>query len=68
MMGSLMAIGITSLIAIETIVNIAVVTATVPLRACPAIYKLWGTSLLFHLMGMGILLNISRNSANNLTP
>jgi len=69
MMGSLMAIGITSLIAIETIVNIAVVTATVPVTGMPLPFISYGgTSLLFHLMGMGILLNISRNSANNLTP
>jgi len=62
MMGSLMAIGITSLIAIESIVNIAVVTATVPVTGMPLPFISYGgTSMLFHLMAIGILLNISRN-------
>lgn len=69
MVGSLMAIGITSLVAIETIINIAVVTATIPVTGMPLPFISYGgTSLLFLLTGMGILLNISRNSASSFTP
>lgn len=68
MLGSLIAIGITSLIAIETIVNIAVVTATIPVTGMPLPFISYGgTSMLFHLTAMGILLNISRNSSYGLT-
>ncbi|MDI9514988.1 MAG: putative lipid II flippase FtsW [Clostridiaceae bacterium] len=69
MMGSLMAIGITSLVAIETIINIAVVTATLPVTGMPLPFISYGgTSMLFVLASMGILLNISRNSVNNFNP
>ncbi|HOK43724.1 MAG TPA: putative lipid II flippase FtsW [Thermoclostridium caenicola] len=69
MMGSLMAIGLTSLIAIESIVNIAVVTATIPVTGMPLPFISYGgTSMLFHLVGMGILLNISRNNTYSLAP
>ena len=69
MVGSLLAIGITSLVAIETIINIAVVTATIPVTGMPLPFISYGgTSLLFLLTGMGILLNISRNSASSFTP
>lgn len=69
MMGSLMAIGITSLIAVETIINIAVVTATIPVTGMPLPFiSSGGTSMLFLLSGIGILLNISRNSVNNFNP
>ena len=69
MMGSLMAIGITSLVAIETIINIAVVTATLPVTGMPLPFISYGgTSMLFVLASMGILLKISRNSVNNINP
>lgn len=69
MTGSLMAIGITSLVAIECIINIAVVTATIPVTGMPLPFISYGgTSMLFLLTGMGILLNISRNSYNNFNP
>lgn len=69
MMGSLMAIGITSLVAIETIINIAVVTATLPVTGMPLPFISYGgTSMLFVLASMGILLNISRNSVNSFNP
>ena len=63
MMGSLIAIGITSLIAVETIINIAVVTSSIPATGTPLPFiSAGGTSLLFIFIGVGILLNISKNN------
>ena len=61
MMGSLIAIGITSLIALETIINIAVVTSTIPTTGMPLpFFSAGGTSTVFLLTSVGILLNISK--------
>jgi cell division protein FtsW len=64
MMGSLIAAGITSLIACETIINVAVVTSTIPTTGMPLpFFSYGGTSLLFLLISIGILLNISKSSS-----
>ncbi len=64
MMGSLIAIGITSLIAAETIINIAVVTSTIPATGMPLpFFSYGGTSMVFLLTSIGILLNISKGSS-----
>ena len=59
--GSLMAIGITTLIGAQAIINIAVVTASIPTTgmALP-FFSYGGTALLILLCNVGILLNISR--------
>ena len=54
MFGSLIAIGITSLVAIQVIINVAVVTSSMPAT---------GTALFILLCEMGVLLNISRAGA-----
>ena len=61
MFGSIMAIGITTLIGAQAIINIAVVTATIPTTgmALP-FFSYGGTALLILLCNIGILLNISR--------
>lgn len=65
MMGSLIAIGMTSLIAAEAIINIAVVTSTLPVTGMPLPFiSSGGTSLVFMLAGMGVLLNISKSSSS----
>lgn len=65
MMGSLIAIGITSLIALETIINIAVVTSTIPTTGMPLpFFSAGGTSTVFLLISVGILLNISKGVAS----
>ena len=61
MFGSLLAIGITSLIGIQAIMNIAVVTSTMPATGMPLpFFSYGGTALLIILCEMGVLLNISR--------
>lgn len=59
--GSLMAIGITTLVGAQAIINIAVVTASIPTTgmALP-FFSYGGTALLILLCNIGILLNISR--------
>ena len=61
MFGSLMAVGITTLIGAQAIINIAVVTASIPTTgmALP-FFSYGGTALLILLCNVGILLNISR--------
>ena len=62
--GSLLAVGITSLIGIQALINIAVVTSSMPVTgmSLPSI-SYGGTALLIVLTCVGILLNISRNGA-----
>ena len=67
MYGSLIAIGITALIAIQVIINIAVVTSSMPATGMPLpFFSYGGTALFVLLCEMGILLNVSRasNKAN----
>lgn len=61
--GSLLATGITSLIAIQVLMNVAVVTSSIPATgvALP-FFSYGGTSLMILLAAMGILLNISRQT------
>lgn len=63
MFGTLVAVGITSLIAIQVVINIGVVTSVFPVTgmALP-FFSYGGTSLFVLLCTMGILLNISRHT------
>lgn len=59
--GSLIAVGITSLIALQVIMNIAVVTSAMPVTGIPLPFFSYGGTALFIIMScMGIMLNISR--------
>lgn len=59
--GTLLATGITSIIAIQAIINIAVVTGSMPVTGVPLPFISYGgSSLVINLSAMGILLNISR--------
>lgn len=66
MYGSLLATGITSAFALQILVNIAVVTCTVPVTGMPLpFFSYGGTALFINLCVMGILLNISRTCRKN---
>ncbi len=61
--GKLLAGGITSMIAIQTIVNLGAQTALLPLTGVPLPFISYGGSaLIINLVSVGILLNISRQS------
>jgi cell division protein FtsW len=61
-LGSLIAVGITSLIAVQVIINVAVVTSSMPTTGMPLpFFTYGGSSLAFLMVGIGILLNISRS-------
>ncbi|MGL5085874.1 MAG: putative lipid II flippase FtsW [Clostridium sp.] len=59
--GLLLATGIISIIAVQAMVNIAVVTGSMPVTGVPLPFISYGgTSMVFNLAAMGVLLNISR--------
>ena len=64
MFGSLVATGITTLVLVQVVINIGVVTNTIPNTRMPLPFFSAGGTALIILMGMcGILLNISRTSS-----
>lgn len=59
--GKYLALGITILIALQVSINLAVVTKVVPATGMPLpFFSYGGTAIMFTLVEMGILLNISR--------
>lgn len=59
--GCYLAAGITALITVQSLINIAVVTSSIPTTGITMPFISYGgTSLLFYMSGIGILLNISR--------
>ncbi len=59
---SLLVMGITALIGIQVILNIAVVTSSMPATGIPLpFFSYGGTSLFIILCGMGIILNVTRH-------
>ena len=61
--GSLVAIGIVSLIGLQAIINIAVVTNTMPVTGMELpFFSYGGTAIIVNLLAVGVLLNISRSS------
>ncbi len=64
--GSIMVIGIMSQVAIQTILNIAVVTSSIPNTGVPLpFFSYGGTALMILLMEMGVVLSVSRYSKKN---
>ena len=60
--GSLVAIGIVCLIGLQAIMNIAVVTGSMPVTGVPLpFFSYGGTAMIANLASIGILLNISRS-------
>ncbi|MCJ7691234.1 MAG: stage V sporulation protein E [Clostridiaceae bacterium] len=65
MYGTLLAIGTTAVIAVQAIINIAVVTGSMPVTGVPLPFISYGGSaLVFNMFAMGILLNVSRQTVN----
>ncbi|MRG29353.1 putative lipid II flippase FtsW [Laceyella tengchongensis] len=59
--GTLLGIGIVTLMAIESIFNLGVVTALLPVTGVPLpLISYGGTALIIKMIGLGMLLNISR--------
>lgn len=59
--GSILAAGLTTMIIVQALMNIAVVTASMPITGIPLPFiSFGGSALIFTLAGVGILLNISR--------
>ena len=59
--GSMLATALTTVITMQALMNIAVVTASMPVTGIPLPFiSFGGSALIFNLAGVGILLNISR--------
>lgn len=59
--GSFLACGITTMILVEAVLNIAVVTSSMPVTGITLPFISYGgSSLIFKMAGVGVLLNISR--------
>ena len=63
--GGLLVVGIVILILIQSFLNIASMTGVIPLSGSPLIFfSQGGTALFFTLVGIGIILNISKQRKN----
>lgn len=62
--GSLIALGVTMMIAVQAMLNITVVTGLAPTKGLPLPFvSNGGSSLLINMIAMGVLLNISQQSS-----
>lgn len=61
--GGMLAAGLTTMIILQALMNVAVVTASMPVTGIPLPFiSFGGSALIFTLAGVGILLNISKYS------
>ncbi|MTI61673.1 MAG: stage V sporulation protein E [Firmicutes bacterium] len=65
MFGSMLAVGLTAMVIIQAVINIGVVTASMPITGITLPFISYGgTSLVIMLSGVGILLNISKSAVD----
>ncbi|MBS1258168.1 MAG: putative peptidoglycan glycosyltransferase FtsW [Candidatus Scalindua arabica] len=64
--GFFLALGITASIALQAAINVAVVTGSIPTKGLPLPFiSTGGSSILLSLLGVGILLNIAKQSEDS---
>lgn len=62
--GALVALGLTTMVAVQAFVNISVVLSMMPTKGIPLpLVSSGGSSLLINLLGLGVLLNVSQHAA-----
>ena len=62
--GAFLALGLTTMIAVQAFVNMSVVLGLVPTKGIPLPFvSAGGSSLLINLLGMGVLLNVSQHAS-----
>ena len=63
--GAFLALGLTTMVAVQAFVNISVVLGLMPTKGIPLPFvSVGGSSLLINLLGMGILLNVSQHASS----
>jgi cell division protein FtsW len=63
--GAFLALGLTTMVAIQAFVNISVVLGLLPTKGTPLPFvSAGGSSLIINLIGMGILLNVSQHAGS----
>jgi cell division protein FtsW len=63
--GAFLALGVTTMVAVQALVNISVVLGLMPTKGIPLPFvSAGGSSLLINLVGMGILLNVSQHASS----
>jgi len=63
--GSFLALGLTTMVAVQAFVNISVVLSLLPTKGIPLPFvSFGGSSLLINLIGMGVLLNVSQHASS----
>ena len=64
--GSLVAVGLTTMVSLQAFINISVVLGMMPTKGIPLPFvSMGGSSLLVNLLGMGVLLNISQHASSD---
>lgn len=63
--GTFVAVGLTTMIAVQALVNISVALGIVPNKGIPLpLVSAGGSSFLINMLGMGVLLNVSQHAAS----
>jgi cell division protein FtsW len=62
--GAFLALGLTTMVAIQALVNISVVVGLMPTKGIPLPFvSFGGSSLLVNMVAMGVLLNVSQHAS-----